>query len=435
MVPEAAVASQALRHGLVHLYPDDAAGTLEHCPVAEVLEVLAGEPTADAARVLEHLSPEAAARVVERAGDGLARSLLDALDPGRAAILLSRLDDEARESRLGLLAPPVAAELRALLDYPADSAAFLMDPRATAFREDATVHDALERIRKLGRTRIQDVFLVDENGRLSGAVAVQDIAGSEPDERLGELARDAAVRVQATSTRERIVEEFANRQVGSLPVVDYDNRLLGVIRPDALLQAVEAEASLDIQTMVGVGREERALSKASFAIRKRLPWLQVNLLTAFAAASVVGLFEDTIARFSALAVLMPVVAGQSGNTGAQALAVTMRGLALREIRLQSWLRVARKEVAVALANGVAVALTTAAGVYVWSGSAGLTLVIASAMVISMVAAGMAGACVPMVLTALRQDPAQSSSIILTTVTDIVGFFSFLGIATLLAGML
>jgi magnesium transporter len=221
----------------------------------------------------------------------------------------------------------------------------------------------------------------------------------------------------------------------SLPVVDVEGRLIGVIRHEALITAAQEEASADIQTMVGVSKEERALSNVSFAVRKRLPWLQINLVTAFLAAAVVGLFEGIIARFTALAVLLPVVAGQSGNTGAQALAVTMRGLALREIRPRHWLRIAVKEANVALLNGLAVALTTSLGVYVWSRSVGLALVIGLSMVISMVAAGLSGAAVPMILIALGQDPAQSSSIILTTVTDVVGFFSFLGIATLLAGML
>jgi magnesium transporter len=170
-------------------------------------------------------------------------------------------------------------------------------------------------------------------------------------------------------------------------------------------------------------------------VRARLPWLEINLLTAFLASAVVGLFEPTIAAFTALAVLLPVVAGQSGNTGAQALAVTMRGLALREIRVAQWARVVRKETAVAFFNGWAVALTTALGVFVWSRSPGLALVIGSSMVISMVAAGLAGAAIPIVLTSIGRDPAQSSSIILTTVTDVVGFFSFLGIATMLSGML
>jgi len=188
-------------------------------------------------------------------------------------------------------------------------------------------------------------------------------------------------------------------------------------------------------TMVGASEQERALSSPLFAVRKRLPWLQINLLTAFLAASVVGLFEDTIARVTALAVLLPVVAGQSGNTGAQALAVTMRGLALREVRTRQWLLVASKEAVAGAGNGIAVSLTTAFAVYLWSQSPGLTLVIGISMVLSMTLAGLSGAIIPMALTALRQDPAQSSSIILTTVTDVVGFFSFLGIATLLMGML
>jgi magnesium transporter len=150
---------------------------------------------------------------------------------------------------------------------------------------------------------------------------------------------------------------------------------------------------------------------------------------------VVGLFEDTIARFTALAVLLPVVAGQSGNTGAQALAVTMRGLALREVRARHWLRVAVKETSAALLNGLAVGATTCLGVWWWSGSAGLVLVIGLSMVLSMTLAGLAGALIPMGLTAARQDPAQASSILLTTVTDVVGFLSFLGIATALSSLL
>jgi magnesium transporter len=173
----------------------------------------------------------------------------------------------------------------------------------------------------------------------------------------------------------------------------------------------------------------------SFVVKKRLPWLSINLLTAFLAASVVGLFENTIAQFTALAVLLPVVAGQSGNTGAQALAVTMRGLALREIGTSQWLRVARKEIGAGFINGVAIALLTSLGVLVWSSSTGLALVIGSSMVIAMVAAGVSGVIIPVILSSLGQDPAQSSSIILTTVTDVVGFFAFLGIATMFAGML
>ncbi len=171
------------------------------------------------------------------------------------------------------------------------------------------------------------------------------------------------------------------------------------------------------------------------AVSKRQFWLQVNLLTAALAAFVVGMFEETIAQVTALAVLLPVVAGQSGNTGAQALAVTMRGLALREVRVRHWLRVLRKEATAGLLNGIPVAMMAMAGVYIWRQSPPLSLVIGVSMVASMVIAGVAGTMIPMVLTALGRDPAQSSSIILTTVTDVVGFLSFLGLATIFAQMI
>ena len=232
--------------------------------------------------------------------------------------------------------------------------------------------------------------------------------------------------------RARLVLPIPPRAV---PVVDFEGRLVGAIRYATLVAAAAKEASADVQTMVGVSKEEGALSSPWFAIRKRLPWLQINLLTAFAAASVVSIFEETIAAYTALAVLLPVVAGQSGNTGAQSLAVVMRGLALREVRVRQWLPVLVKEGTVGAVNGVAVAVSTCAGVYVWSGSLGLCAIIGMSMVLSMFIAGVAGAAVPLVLSSLRQDPAQSSSIILTTVTDIAGFFSFLGLATALSGLL
>jgi magnesium transporter len=170
-------------------------------------------------------------------------------------------------------------------------------------------------------------------------------------------------------------------------------------------------------------------------VKKRLPWLQINLLTAFLAAAVVGMFESTIAQYTALAILLPIAAGQSGNTGAQALAVTMRGLTLREITVRHWWQVMRKEAGAALINGIAIAITCGAGIYLWSRSTGLALIIALAMISSMLIAAVAGALVPIMLKRMGQDPALSSSIILTTVTDIAGFMSFLGIASLLSGML
>ncbi|MFP3999957.1 MAG: magnesium transporter [Desulfobacterales bacterium] len=170
---------------------------------------------------------------------------------------------------------------------------------------------------------------------------------------------------------------------------------------------------------------------AWFSVRKRMPWLSINLLTTFAAAAVVGIFENVIAQVTALAILLPVVAGQSGNTGAQALAVTMRGLSLREIRLGHKWRVLTKEGSVGFINGLSVGIMCAIAVFIWSQSLPLALVIGAAMVLAMVAASLSCAAIPMLLTAMGQDPATSSSILLTTITDIVGFLSFLGLAALL----
>ncbi|NNC76494.1 MAG: magnesium transporter, partial [Woeseiaceae bacterium] len=241
--------------------------------------------------------------------------------------------------------------------------------------------------------------------------------------------------VLATAPRKEIVEQLERYRVDSLPVVDVDGRLMGVVRYQRLFDAIESQAIAGMQTMVGASADERALSSATFSVKRRLPWLHINLLTAFLAAAVVGVFESLIAQFTALAILLPVVAGQSGNAGSQALAVTMRGLALREIGLREWRRVLAKEVKVGLIDGFALAVTCGLAVFVWSRSIGLALVIAVAMILSMVAAGISGALVPIMLTRVGQDPATASSIILTTVTDVAGFISFLGTATLLSFML
>ena len=279
------------------------------------------------------------------------------------------------------------------------------------------------------------MFLVSPEQRVLGAVSVEEVALADPGARLDSLSRYTPPAIEATAPTEEVRERLIELGAHSLPVLDFEGRMIGVIRAPELVAVAEQMATADIQKMVGAGSEERALSSPRLAVTKRLPWLYVNLVTAFVAAAVVGLFEDTIARFTALAVLLPVVAGQSGNSGSQALAVSMRGLALREFRASQWRRVALKEVSVGLVNGLAIALVTGAGVYIWAQSIGLSIVIGSAMVIAMTVAGLAGAVIPIMLRALGQDPAQSSSIVLTTVTDVVGFLSFLGLATLLASFI
>jgi magnesium transporter len=416
-------------------YPREAARHLEAMPVQDTSVMFAEQPLHAVVPVWSNLATDVEQALFVELPDPRAAALLAELEPARSAALLNRLDEEDRARYKGMLAPQVAAEIDALMHYPPDSAGQLMDPRVFAFRADLTAQEALTRLRRGKRRGSRELFLVDDDGRLDGRVEIEDLALAEPDQILARIAHKVADAVRDTDPREDVVEKMQRDTTTDLPVIDFDGRLVGYIRQSTLASAVQQETSLDIQTMVGASRDERALSSARFAVVKRLPWLQINLLTAFLAASVVGLFEATIAKFTALAVLLPVVAGQSGNAGAQALAVTMRGLVLREISLRHWPRVVLKEINTGLMNGCAVAATTALGVYVWSRSLGLVLVISAAMVISMVAAGFAGALVPIVLQRFGQDPAQSSSIILTTVTDVVGFFSFLGIATLFSSLL
>ena len=425
-------ATQTLLQGFFLRHPAEAAAVLAQQSVEEGLRLLEGEEERSAVAVFVHLDLDVGVRLLERMDEGLFRRFFEQMDPIHGAALLARLDVELRESRLDQLPGRLSRELRELMSYPADSAGLLMDARVTSFRPEERVEEGLVRIREHRERRVLDLCLVDSERRLVGTVPLQEVAVAEPEQRLGDLVQGRPISVQATALREEVVNLLEERKLASLPVVDFEGRLLGIIRYNALVSAAQEDASEAIQAMVGAGRDERALSPASFAVRKRLPWLHINLATAFLAASVVGLFEDTISRFTALAIFLPVVAGQSGNTGSQALAVTMRGLALREIRVSNWLRVAIKEGLAGFVNGCAVALTTALVVYLWSGSIGMPLVLGVAMVFSMSMAGLSGAIIPMVLTACKQDPAQSSSIILTTVTDVVGFMSFLGLATLLS---
>jgi magnesium transporter len=435
MSPGANTAVAALNLRYLLDYPREAARRIEAMPTSEVSAMLADQPLHAVVPVWHSLAADVEQAVFTGLPEQRAVELLAELEPARSAALLNRLEEDERARYKGLLKPQVAAEIRALMQYPPDSAGQLMDPRVLAFRGDLTAYDALLRLRQAKRRGLREIYLVDDDGRLDGRVDIQDLALADPDETLARIAHKIADVVKDTDPREDVVEKMHQDATNDLPVIDFDGHLVGFIRQSKLASAIQQESTLDIQTMVGASRDERALSTAIFSVTKRLPWLQINLLTAFLAASVVGLFESTIAKYTALAVLLPVVAGQSGNAGAQALAVTMRGLVLREISLRHWPKVVLKELYVGLMNGFAIAVTCGLGVYVWSRSFGLVLVIASAMVISMVAAGFAGALVPIILQRLGFDIAQSSSIILTTVTDVVGFFSFLGIATLLSSML
>jgi magnesium transporter len=440
---EGAMATAMNRRGGTHVlneafflkHHQEAARILESYPATDILRVLQGTTAKNAANLLSSITPPVAAEALALMPSDLLKQVIPHMSPSLAAVLFQRLDEDLQRAILFRVPERYAQEIRSYMTYPVESVGSIMDPKFLVLQEELTVRDAMLHVRSRAQKDVHDVYVIDRNQKLVGKFSVRDLLLVDPEEKLqAVMIRDLPI-IHPLESREEIVELFKERHFFTIPVVDLDDRLLGVVRNEDIIKASQEDATADLLTMVGANKDERALSPVWFSVQKRLPWLQLNLLTAFLAAFVVGMFEGTIAKFTALAVLLPVVAGQSGNTGAQSLAVVIRGLALRDIRPSQWLRVSGKEVYVAFLNGLAVSATACLAVALWSRSLGLTVIIGLSMIISMVIAGLSGAIIPIALKAMKQDPAQSSSIVLTTITDVVGFFSFLGLATLLSNLL
>ncbi len=419
-------------------YPAKAAREIANIPLEEAADFLAAQSLHLLVSLYNHIPAGLGEQLLAQWPQERALSLLTKLDVHRAASILSRLDDELRQQLLATLEKQQKAlvdEFRDLLAYAQDSAGQLMDPKIQLFFNTLTAEQTLQQIRTRRPKQMDALFVINSEELLLGRLDIGDLILADPKEKISKLVRPVAHFLNTLDTKEEVIEKFEGLKITLLPVLNIHDQVVGVIRDEDVYQEAKQELAADMATMVGASKEERALSSSWFAVRKRMPWLQINLLTAFAAAAVVGAFEGLIAQFTALAILLPVAAGQSGNAGAQALAVTMRGLTLKEITVRHWWKVFRKESMVGFLNGIAIAVTCSIGVYAWSGSIGLSLVMVLSMISSLTIACGSGALVPMVLKKFGMDPAQSSSIVLTTVTDIAGFMSFLGIATLLSSML
>lgn len=432
---DAPLVEDALNRAFLLNHPREAARKIETMLPKEAANLLSDQALYLILPVWNNLPPSVADNVLLNLSNQTVAGILSALDAGPCAALLSRFSVAKREEYFALMAPNIVSELREILTYPANCAGTLMDTDIIAFNENISVSDAVTQLRNQEITDINHLFLLNDDMYLCGEVPVQRLVLAADNEILSNLAVPLKAYVSVLDPRNEVMEQVEKLKLEVIPVIDGNEHFVGVIRGQNILQDLKETLATEMLTMVGVSKEERALSSSWFTVKKRLPWLQINLLTAFIAAAVVGMFEETIAKYTALAILLPIAAGQSGNTGAQSLAVTMRGLTLREITVRHWPRVLRKEAGAAIVNGIAIAITCGAGVYLWSRSVGLALIIALAMISSMTIAAIAGAMVPIILKKIGQDPALSSSIILTTVTDIAGFMSFLGIATILSGML
>jgi len=416
-------------------HPRTAARSLESSAPDDATDILRQQEPFIAARVLERISPGTLDIIFRLFPSEFAAAVLMSMEASTAVALLSRQSEELQKLHLAHMNDVSAAEFRSLLDYPENSVGQMMSTQIVAFNKNTTVEQAIARLRQLSVETIHHLFLLDDEVRLDSEVEIKKLALAESTQTLTSISKPIVTFVNAMDSKDELMDKIDKFHIDVLPVVDLNLQLVGVVRSQGLMNAMREDIVTDMQTMVGASKDERALSSSWFAVRKRLPWLQINLLTAFLAAAVVGLFEDTISRFTALAILLPIAAGQSGNAGAQALAVTMRGLTLREITMGHWFRVMMKELRTGFINGLGIAVTCSAGVYLWSRSLGLALVMALSMIISMTIAGIAGALVPILLKRFGLDPAQSSSIVLTTITDVAGLMSFLGIATLLSQLL
>jgi len=427
--------TQLLSHEFLLNYPLKSARYLESFDVQDAAELLQQQSVLTVVGLWKYIPPGAADSIFCQLNEKYSIELLSCMPSHLAAALISRQSDEQQGIIFQLLSTELVEELKELLIYPEDSAARLMNRQVNVFYQDLKASQALSALKQRAFTG-QDVMYVQDNDQiLVGEVDIADLLKANSNTSLLSLVKPVKTTLNTLDNKELVIEKFEGYRCRAIPVLDAHQQILGFIRFFDVYQTTKEDLASDMQTMVGVSKDERALSSSWFSVKKRMPWLQINLLTAFAAAAVVGAFEGLISEVTALAILLPVAAGQSGNAGAQALAVTMRGLTLREITTKQWHRVLMKEVAVGLLNGVAIAVTCSLAVYFWSQSLGLAIVMALAMVSSLVIAGSAGAVVPIALKKLGMDPAQSSSIVLTTITDIAGFMSFLGIALLLSDML
>src|SRR5262245_22600327 len=386
-----------------------------------------------AASTLKELPPDLLPQIFDAIGDERLAQIMARLELDDRVEVADELDEERRERVIGLLPEGPRSELRMAEVYPPSSAGRVMTTRYIALHEDMTAQQAIERLRETGDTleSILYLYVVDEKGALRGVVPIRRLVSASPDKRCAELMVKDPASVRVDADQEQAAQLVSRYNLLAIPVVNEEQHLLGVITVDDVIEVIEEEATEDMYLLAGLSEEDRVFSPASRAIRRRLPWLLINLGTAFLAASVVGFFHATLERLVALAFFMPVVAGMGGNTGIQSLTVITRAIALGELAFSSGLRAIGKEVAVGLANGAALGAVSGLVAFIWQDNAVLSVALFGAMIVTRGVGGVMGAAVPRVLKAVRQDPAVASGVIVTTFTDVFGFATFLGVGTYL----
>jgi magnesium transporter len=410
--------------------------------IAEILGELSDEQAAEllhrlylggaAAKTLAEMDPEESAELVQRLDRQTASTILARMDPDDAVDLLEELPDDVRKEFLSRLSRHDAKRLTDLLAYPPDTAGGLMTPEVVALSLSMTAQDAIDVLRKRQEKAgtVYYAYAVDDANRLQGVLSLRDIALARPDLSLGELVIRDAVKVRVDEDVEEVAKLFDKYDFFALPVVDADDHLLGVITVDDVIDVIRNEATEDIYHLASVPSAEGVDTSWWDSLRLRLPWLYAKLLTGLVAAVVVGVFEQTIAKVAALAVVMGVIVAEGGVSGMQTATIITRGMALGEIdRARGW-RLLAKEILLGLVNGLLLGGTVGLIMYAWKGEVLLGVAVSLAMLLNVVVAGMIGVLIPLLLRALGKDPAVASSIVLTAITDALGF----ALVFLLAGL-
>ena len=395
----------------------------------------------DAERLASHiikLGPAEAADQLEEYSDAVVADVLQRINPAVVGDILPEFEPGRRNSLFAKTPQFVTRQWSMNLSFDDHALGRLMESPPAIFRAEETVQDATQRIRGLPASgRLTYLFVVDDEHRLTGVVTMRDLLIAEEHQTLAELMLRDVFFLHPTTPLTEAMRLVVHRHYPVYPVCDDTRRLIGQVRGSAMFEEQAFEISAQPGRMVGVAEEERLLTPWQTSLRFRHPWLQLNLVTAFIAAGVVGYFQSTLDEMVILALFLPVLAGQSGNTGCQALAVTLRGLTLGELRAGSERMLVAKEGLLGLLNGAFVGVTAGAGMYVVArlqqnpAALGLAGIVTLAMIGSCVVSGIAGALIPLTLRRFGADPATASSIFLTTATDVASMGLFLGLATLL----
>jgi magnesium transporter len=380
--------------------------------------------------------PQSAAKKLTSEPDDIVAQVLQKMIAPHALKTLEEFPPERREPILNLVNDDRRRQWEVNQTFPEDSVGRLMELPVGIFSDETTVADAIETLREIVKKAfITYLYVVDPDGKLKGLVVMREMLLAERSQTLGDIMLGNPYYLQPGMALQDAMKEAVQRHFPVYPVCDAEGRLVGLVRGDDLFEQNVYQLIVQAGSMVGVEKEERLATAWPRALRLRNPWLLVNLLTAFVAGAVVGLFEGTIAQVTALAAFLPVLAGQSGNTGCQALAVTLRGMALGELSEHSAAKIVAKEAFLGLLNGAVVGVLAGGAMFFFAQGESqpfqLGLIVVAAMIGSCVASGIAGALVPIGLKRLGADPATASSIFLTTATDVVSMGLLLGLATLL----